>query len=201
MPPSTSGHCVLACSRLRTECSASWTEAEDIVQDAWLRWQGCDRSTVLNPSAFLVTTTTRLALNAARSARARDETSVGHWDTEPVDASGDPERLAGRDEALELGIQLVLKKLSPTEHAAYVLHEAFDYPYERIAQLLYLTEVNARQVVSRAGRHLATGRRGGPVQGTAAARGFCSRSSPPPGAVSSTSSSTCSEPRRRGVGV
>jgi len=138
----------------------NWTEAEDIVQDAWLRWQGCDRRVVVNPAAFLVTMTTRLALNAAQSARARRETSVASWACEPVDTSGDPAQLVGRHEALELGIQLVLEKLSPTERAAYVLREAFDYPYARIAQLLQLSEVNARQIVSRAGRHLATARPG-----------------------------------------
>jgi RNA polymerase sigma-70 factor (ECF subfamily) len=142
----------------------NWTEAEDIVQDTWLRWQRCDRRLVLNPSAFLVTTTTRLALNAAQSARARRETSVAHWACEPADTSSDPAQLVGRDEALEVGIQLVLEKLAPTERAAYVLREAFDYPYARIADLLHLSEVNARQIVSRAGRHLATARPG-PVRG------------------------------------
>ncbi len=142
----------------------SWTESEDIVQDAWLRWQTCDRTVVVNPPAFLAATTTRLALNAARSARARRETSVAHWASEPVDTGSDPALLAGRDEALELGLQLVLEKLSPTERAAFVLRAAFDYPYARIAQVLELSEVNARQIVSRAGRHLAT-ERPGPVDG------------------------------------
>jgi RNA polymerase sigma-70 factor (ECF subfamily) len=142
----------------------SWTDAEDIVQDAWLKWQHCDRRAVLNPSAFLVTMTTRLALNAAQSARARRETSVGDWASEPEDTRHDPQQLAGRDEALELGIELLLERLTPTERAAYVLREAFDYPYARIGQLLHLSEVNARQVVRRAGRHLAAPRRG-PVGG------------------------------------
>jgi RNA polymerase sigma-70 factor (ECF subfamily) len=161
------GHAVADFAALRPRLFAlayrvlgSWTEAEDIVQDAWLRWQRCDRGAVLNRSAYLVTMTTRLALNAAQSARARRETSVGDWSNEPEDTGHDPEQLAGRDEALELGIQLVLERLTPTERAAYVLREAFDYPYARIAQLLHLSEVNARQLASRAGRHLAAHRRG-----------------------------------------
>ena len=68
----------------------SWTEAEDIVQDVWIRWQGYDRTTVLNPTAFLVTTTARLAINATQSARVRYESYVGEWVHEPADSSVDP---------------------------------------------------------------------------------------------------------------
>ena len=137
----------------------SRTEAEDIVQDAWLRWQTYDRTTVLNSTAFLVTTTTRLAINAAQSARARRESSVGHWLHEPVATSDDPALGAERREALELGIRLLLQRLSSTERAAYVLRRAFDYPYAEIATMLQLTEANARQLVSRASKHLAAGQR------------------------------------------
>jgi RNA polymerase sigma factor (sigma-70 family) len=137
----------------------SWSEAEDIVQDAWIRWQTYDRSTVLNPTAFLVTTTTRLAINAAQSARARRESSVGQWLPEPVDASDDVALGAERGEAVELGIRLLLQRLSPTERATYVLRQAFDYPYIRIADTLRISEANARQHVSRAGKHLAEERR------------------------------------------
>ncbi len=133
----------------------SWSEAEDIVQDAWIRWQTYDRSTVLNPTAFLVTTTTRLAINAAQSARARREASVGQWLPEPVDTSDDLALGAERGEAVELGILLLLQRLSPTERATYVLRQAFDYPYSRIADTLRISEANARQHVSRAGKHLA----------------------------------------------
>jgi RNA polymerase sigma-70 factor (ECF subfamily) len=135
----------------------SWTEAEDIVQDAWLRWQTYDRTTVLNATAFLVTTTTRLAINAARSARARREAYVGHWLPEPVATSDDPALGVERSEALEHGILLLLQRLSPTERAAYVLRHAFDYPYPQIAAMLRLTEANVRQLVSRAGHHIAAG--------------------------------------------
>jgi RNA polymerase sigma-70 factor, ECF subfamily len=137
----------------------SWSEAEDIVQDAWIRWQTYDRSTVLNPTAFLVTTTARLAINASQSARARRESSVGQWLPEPVDTSDDVALGAERGEAVEVGIRLLLQRLSPTERATYVLRQAFDYPYIRIADTLRISEANARQHVSRAGKHLAEERR------------------------------------------
>jgi RNA polymerase sigma-70 factor, ECF subfamily len=133
----------------------SWTEAEDIVQDAWLRWQSSDRRVVRNPTAFLVTTTTRLAINAANSARARRETYVGDWLPEPDDAGDSPAIEAERSAALQHGIRLMLQRLAPSERAAYVLRQAFDYPYPRIASLLRTSEANARQLVSRAGKRIA----------------------------------------------
>jgi RNA polymerase sigma-70 factor (ECF subfamily) len=136
----------------------SSAEAEDIVQDAWLRWQTCDRDAVVNSTAFLVTTTTRLAINTAQSARWRRETSVGPRLPEPVDASAGPELRAERGEALALAVLVLLERLSPAEQAAYVLREAFDYPYSRIARVLQLNEVNARKLVSRARDHLKVGR-------------------------------------------
>src|SRR3954470_458964 len=111
----------------------SAAEAEDVVQDAWVRWQSCDRSQVLNPTAFLVTTTTRLAMNVVQSARARRESYVGEWLAEPVDTSADPTLGAVTAEALELGVLVLLERLSPGERAAYVLREAFEYEYSQIA--------------------------------------------------------------------
>lgn len=137
----------------------SAVEAEDVVQDAWMRWQTTDRSAVLNPPAFLVTTTTRLAINVAESARSRRETYVGPWLPEPVDTSADPRLGAERGEALELAVLLLLEKLTPTERAAYTLREAFEYPYREIAEILQLTEANTRQLVTRARKHIADGRR------------------------------------------
>jgi len=137
----------------------SAAEAEDIVQDVWLRWQATDRSLVENPSAFLATTTTRMCINFAESARSRRETYVGPWLPEPVDTSGDPTLGAERREALGLAILLLLEKLTPTERAAYILHEAFDYPYRQIADILQVEEANARQLASRARKHIADGRR------------------------------------------
>jgi RNA polymerase sigma factor (sigma-70 family) len=137
----------------------SAAEAEDIVQDVWVRWQTADRSLVRNAAAFLATTTTRLAINVMQSARSRRETYVGHWIPEPVDTNADAGFGAERREALELGVLALLEKLSPMERAAYILREAFDYAYRDIATVLRLKEANTRQVVTRARQHVAAGRR------------------------------------------
>jgi RNA polymerase sigma-70 factor (TIGR02957 family) len=140
----------------------SATEAEDLVQDVWVRWQTTDRSVVEHPAAFLATTATRLAINALRSARVRRETYVGPWLPEPVDTSADPYLGAERGEALELAALLLMEKLTPNERAAYVLREAFDYPYAQIADILQTNEAAVRQLVSRARKHV-TGERRAPV--------------------------------------
>ncbi|WP_431961299.1 RNA polymerase sigma-70 factor [Actinacidiphila sp. bgisy160] len=137
----------------------SAAEAEDIVQDVWLRWQATDRDAVENPTAFLTTATTRLAINVTQSARVRREGYVGPWLPEPVDTSADPALGAERAEAVELAVLFLLERLTPTERAAYVLREAFDYPYHEIATVLDLSEANSRQLVSRARKHIAAGRR------------------------------------------
>src|SRR3954463_691905 len=102
----------------------SASEAEDLVQDVWLRWQATDRSVVVNPGAFLSTAITRLAINASQSARARRETYGGPGLPEPVDTSADPYLGAEREEALGFAMLLLLERLSPHERAAYVLREA-----------------------------------------------------------------------------
>ena len=138
---------------------SSATEAEDLLQDVWLRWQAYDRRTVNNPAAFLATTTTRLAINALQSARARRETYIGPWLPEPVDTSADPYLGAERDEALGFAVLQLMETLSPQERAAYVLREAFDYPYPQIAEILQSTEAAVRQLVSRARKHVTGERR------------------------------------------
>jgi RNA polymerase sigma factor (sigma-70 family) len=140
----------------------SAAEAEDIVQDVWIRWQTTDRRPVCNPLAFLVTATTRLAINVLQSAHARRETDVGPSLPEPVDTSADPALGAERGEALNLAVLLLLERLSPTERAAYVLREAFNHPYRQIADILRVEEANARQLVTRAREHVS-GRRRAPV--------------------------------------
>jgi len=137
----------------------SVSEAEDIVQESWLRWQGYDRVTVENPQAFLATIVTRLSMNLAQSARARHETYIGPWLPDPIDTSADPSLGAERGEALEFAVLLLLEKLSPPERAAYVLREAFDYPYSLIAEIVQVSEPTARQLASRGRKHLATERR------------------------------------------
>ena len=137
----------------------SAAEAEDLVQDVWLRWQTTDRGPVVNPAAFLTTTTTRLAINALQSARVRRETYVGPWLPEPVDTSADPYLGAERAEALEFATLLLMEKLTPNERAAYILREAFDYPYGQIAGILRSTGPAVRQLVSRARKNLTGQRR------------------------------------------
>ena len=132
----------------------SAVEAEDVVQEAWLRWQGTPRTGIREPAAFLATVTTRLAINVAQSARMRRESYIGPWIPEPVDTSSDPLVGAERAEAVDLAILFLLQKLNPVERAAYVLREAFDYPYARIAEILETSEANARQLVSRSRKHL-----------------------------------------------
>ncbi|MEU0603427.1 RNA polymerase sigma-70 factor [Streptomyces sp. NPDC006393] len=137
----------------------SATEAEDIVQEAWLRWQNTDRADIHEPTAFLTTVTARLALNHAQSARVRRESYIGPWLPEPVDTSGDPHLGAERAEALDLAVLFLLERLNPVERAAYVLREAFDYPYKLVAEILETSEANTRQLVSRARKHLSSQRR------------------------------------------
>jgi RNA polymerase sigma factor (sigma-70 family) len=136
----------------------SAAEAEDVVQDVWIRWQTADRSSVRDAAAFLATTTTRLAINVMQSARSRRETSAGGWLPEPVDHSADPRLEAERGQALASGMLLLLERLTPIERAAYILREALDYRYREIASVLRLGEANARQVVTRARQHVAAGR-------------------------------------------
>ncbi|WP_223627162.1 RNA polymerase sigma-70 factor [Microbacterium sp. EST19A] len=134
-------------------------DAEDMVQETWIRWQNTDRTSVREPAAFLATVTTRLAINALQSAHSRRETYIGPWLPEPVNTADDPALGAEKGEALQYAVLLLLEKLTPTERAAYVLREAFDYPYPRIAEVISSTAVNARQLVSRARGHLASARR------------------------------------------
>jgi RNA polymerase sigma-70 factor (ECF subfamily) len=135
------------------------SEADDVVQDAWIRWQGTDREQVRDPAAFLITMTSRLALTVGQSARARREISSGPLETEAIDLGDDPSRIAEQGEALELALLALVEKLSATERAAYVLREAFDYPHRRIGEVLGLSEANARQIVTRARGHLRGQRR------------------------------------------
>ena len=137
----------------------SVVEAEDIVQDAWLRWQQTDRSAVRNPHGFLTTMTTRLAINTAGSARVRRETYVGPWLPEPVDTSADPTLGAETAEAIQSAVLVLLERVPARERAAYVLREAFAYDYATIAGVLETSETNVRQYVSRAKKHLASQRR------------------------------------------
>ena len=140
----------------------SVAEAEDVLQDAWVRWQATERDGVREPAAFLTTMVTRMCVNVLQSARVRRETYIGPWLPEPVDTSADPALGAERGEALQVATLMLMEKLPPPERAAYILREAFDYPYELIGETIAVSDVNARQLVSRARKHLAA-RRGEPA--------------------------------------
>lgn len=133
-------------------------EAEDIVQDVWLRWQRTDRSAVIDPAAFLATTTTRLSINLVRCARRRHETYVASWLPEQTADDADPQTEAERNEAIDLAARMLLERLSPAERATYVLREGFEYPYRRIAETLRIGAPNARQLVKRARDRLSSDR-------------------------------------------
>jgi RNA polymerase sigma-70 factor, ECF subfamily len=135
------------------------TEAQDVVQDTWIRWQTTDRSAVRDATAFLATTTTRLAINVIQSACARREMSVGPRLVEAIGVGTDPPCDVERREELEIAIRALLERLSPTERAAYLLREAFDYRYRELGAVLGLSEANARQLVTRARRRLSGERR------------------------------------------
>jgi RNA polymerase sigma-70 factor (ECF subfamily) len=134
-------------------------EAEDVVQDAWIRWHRTDRREVRNAEAFLATATTRLGINVSHSVWARHEALTDAWLAEPIDPTADPLAGAARTEALEAALLALVEKLSPTERAVFVLREAFDYSHREIADALDLSEANALQLALRARTRLLRGRR------------------------------------------
>jgi RNA polymerase sigma-70 factor (ECF subfamily) len=135
----------------------SAAEADDIVQEAYLRWAAVDTSEVENPRAYLTTVVTRLSIDHLRSARVRRESYRGPWLPEPilVDEPAAPGLLA---DSLSMAFLVLLEELAPTERAAFLLREVFGYDYEDIARMLERTEPSCRQLVSRA-RHRIGDRR------------------------------------------
>ncbi|CAM5238718.1 RNA polymerase sigma-70 factor [Streptomyces aurantiogriseus] len=136
----------------------SAAEAEDTVQDAYLRFSGADRAGIEHPAAWLAKTVTRLCLNRLTSARARREQYVGAWLPEPVitsDGTLGPVESAEQRDAVSLAMLVLLERLTPTERAVYVLREAFAYGHREIAEALDLSEANCRQLYRRAERRLA----------------------------------------------
>ena len=130
-------------------------EAEDVVQDAWLRLKAGAPEAVVNLEAFLVTVTTRLAIDRLRSARKRREEYVGTWLPEPllVDEA-DPESLAIEAADLSLALLSMLERLNPVERAVLVLRDAFDFDYAEIADIIEKTPTNCRQLAKRARQHV-----------------------------------------------
>lgn len=138
-------------------------DAEDVVQEAWLRWTAADRAAVREPRAFLVRITTRLAIDRLRQAQARRESYVGPWLPEPLvtdfgPATPDSAERALLADSVSLAVLVVLESLSPLERAVFVLREAFGFPYGEIATALDRTEAAVRQLAGRARRHVDEGR-------------------------------------------
>ncbi|WP_194909320.1 sigma-70 family RNA polymerase sigma factor [Catenulispora rubra] len=134
-------------------------DAEDVVQDVWVRWQGTNRAGVNDRVAFLVTITTNAALNVAVSARFRREIPVGRHVAERTPADEDPTLRAERWEEVENAVRLLVQRLSPAERAVFVLREAFGYRFAEIAEILVLNNSNVRQLAHRARARLAERRR------------------------------------------
>lgn len=135
-------------------------DAEDAVQDAYLRFEQSDKEAIDNPKAWLTTVVTNRCLDVLRAARRKRETYIGEWLPEPVatDASGMPELLAERADGLSLAFLALIERLTPLERAAYLLHDIFDYRHDEIAKILERSETACRQLVSRARKHIRDGR-------------------------------------------
>jgi RNA polymerase sigma factor (sigma-70 family) len=174
-------------------------DAEDIVQDAFLGLTRARQAgtTIADPKAYLTTAVTRLGINYLGSARVRRETYVGDWLPEPVVVPVDkpgPAEHAELADSLSMAFLVLLEALSPVERAVFMLREVFGYGYPEVATIVGKTEVNCRQIFSRARQRIAAGgrhrfRRGGPK-----ARNSPEGSSRPPRAATWTGCSTCSRP-------
>lgn len=135
-------------------------DAEDIVQEAFLRWQQVNPMEIESPKAYLTTITTRLSLDQLRSARAQREVYVGPWLPEPLLTESEPEaaEIAGQADSLSIAFLVLMENLSPVERAVYLLRQVFDYDYPEIGRIVGKSEVYCRQIVSRARQHLASRR-------------------------------------------
>ena len=142
-------------ARLAYRMLGSVAEAEDIVQEAWLRWQRADRTAVQEPAAYLSRTVTRLCLDAMKSARSRREIYVGSWLPEPIaEPADEPMRL----DELTLTLMLALERLSPLERAAFLLHDVFGERLDDVAATLQRDAAAVRQLAARARKHVRDAR-------------------------------------------
>jgi len=135
-------------------------DAEDVLGEAWLRWQEAPAEEIRTPEAYLTTIVTRLSINQLRSARRRRETYVGPWLPEPLAAGpgADPSGHVELAESLSMAFLVLLERLSPVERAVFLLHEVFDFDYPRIAMLVGKSEVSCRQTLSRAKKRIGAPR-------------------------------------------
>ena len=143
----------------------SMAEAEDAVQETYLRWHDADRETVAEPRAFLITTTTRICLDVLKSARVRREEYVGPWLPDPVTdtAALAPDTQTEMAEDLSVALLLALDRLSPLERAAFLLHDVFDYSFTQVADTLGRNEAACRQLASRARTRVREARPAGAI--------------------------------------
>ncbi|HEX7873899.1 MAG TPA: sigma-70 family RNA polymerase sigma factor [Sphingobium sp.] len=153
--------------RLAYRMLGSHAEAEDAVQDAWLRWSGVEGAAVDSSAAFLTRIVTRLCLDRMKSASARRETYYGEWLPEPL-VEADPDAMRADD--LTLTLMLALERLSPLERAAFLLHDIFDVPLTEVAETLDRDAASIRQLASRARRHVRDARTRYPIAETEAER-------------------------------
>lgn len=137
----------------------SVADAEDVVQDVWLRWHGADQSIIHNPEAWLVTATTRTSIDRLRALKARREHYVGMWLPEPIlgDSPDTPEQINERASDMSIALLTLLERLSPEARAAFVLREVFDVDYPEIASAIEKSEAAVRQIVHRAKSQLRDG--------------------------------------------
>ncbi|MER6574950.1 RNA polymerase sigma-70 factor [Nonomuraea sp. NPDC001023] len=151
----------------------SAAEAEDAVQETFLRWQSADAGHIEVPEAWLTKVLTNLCLNQLGSARARRETYVGEWLPEPL-LAGDPmlgpAETAEQRESVSYAVLTLMERLSPNERAVYVLRAAFDHSHREIAEILDITEAASQQIFHRAKKHVADGRARTEVDEAAARR-------------------------------
>src|SRR5499426_1322620 len=130
--------------------TGSVADAEDLVQEAWLRWSTVDAGQVHNPKAFLVRTITNLSLNQLTSARARRERYVGPWLPEPLLTQPDASQEAEMAESVSMAMLVVLETLSPLERAVFLLHDVFGYSHVEVASIVDKSEAAVRQTATRA---------------------------------------------------
>src|SRR5712692_10146198 len=135
-------------------------DSEDMLQDAFIRWQQAPRDEIRSPKAFLVTIVSRLCINHLQSARVQREEYVGEWLPEPLvtEPGSSASEILQVDESVSMALLLLLERLTPTERAVFLLHEVFDYTHVEIAAALNLSEANCRQLLRRAQQHVRLAR-------------------------------------------
>ncbi len=138
--------------------TGSVMDADDVVQDAYLRWQGVDADGVDRPAAYLTTVATRLSIDRLRSAQRTRETYVGPWLPEPIVTENDPARIVEVDETITLSFLAVLERLGPVDRAVFLLREVFATPYDEIAEIVDRSEAACRQIARRARERVRTER-------------------------------------------